>query len=166
MSHWIDVDMKLDCTISQLQAMILEIWPEWKKHIQVSDAGDMSIYNPYETAEAKKWRHGFSIVIPGGNSPMGGKRPGVTSAPGLRYNDIGIKQLSPGNWHFAIDPADTQFAGMEGKLNQSLTGKRVGELVIDHGGSITGQSMVGQKKKIKLIVPADRSNMIQQGLNG
>ena len=156
MSHWIGGKIDNKCSIAELRKALERIMPQWKEFIRVDPSGGLSIYNPYET---NHFEPGFHIVIPGGQSPMGGKIPGVRAAPGLPYADIGIKQQEDGSWTFRLDPAglSEDARNIAGSVTREVGREKVERIVTQAGGTITGQDREGAKLKIRLLVPRSGS---------
>jgi hypothetical protein len=87
MSELMPCKLSLKCSLAVLRRALLNIMPQWEKHLTASDAGDLTIYDMLGTAFK-----GFSIKIPKGEGT------------GLRWCDLGFKLGEDGTWSAMIDP--------------------------------------------------------------
>jgi len=88
MSHWMQGQVEdLNCSLQKMKEAIVNIMPEWEKHIQTSPEGNITVRSSH-TGESKQ---GYHIRIPEGASA------------GIRYCDLGLKKLSDGKWRIEYD---------------------------------------------------------------
>jgi len=92
MSHWQEGKLNLKCTIDVLHSAIISIMPEWKKSIQISSEGNLSIHSSYaQNTGHNEEQTGFHIRVP------------ENSDIGIRYCDFGAKKLADGTWRIEYD---------------------------------------------------------------
>lgn len=101
MSHWASVKCDLKCSIDVMKRALLRINPEWERHMEVSNDGQLSIDNQYMRGIGSRDRQetartGFNIKI---KSARGG------GASDLLYADMGLKRTADGSWEITVDPA-------------------------------------------------------------
>jgi len=87
MSEWMSVKLKLKCSLAVLRRALLNIMPQWEKHLAISETGGLTVYDMHGHPEG-----GFHIKIPKG------------TATGLNWCDLGFKLGADGVWTVLIDP--------------------------------------------------------------
>lgn len=94
MSHWKAGKLQLKCSIDVLRRALIRIMPEWEQHLVIDKEGRIPIY----TYTGNKLEgQGFHIMIPGVKNPQ------YAGAPGLKYNDVGLRLEADGTWTAQID---------------------------------------------------------------
>ena len=112
MSAFLEGKLSIKCSIDLLRRALINIMPEWEKHIRVDPEGKMKIIG-YGGGKVEKT---YSIVI------AGPKNPSFPQAPGNSYADIGMRQNAEGFWEIAADRS-----GIRGIVN--LDNEIKGELL-------------------------------------
>lgn len=102
MSHWQTGKLELKCSLNVLKKALINVMPEWEKHIQVDENGQLTAKFHGNPVSDK-----FEMVI-----------PGSSGAPGLYnvYSDIGVRRTSGGEWEIGGDYAVSS-------LRKKLTGE-------------------------------------------
>ncbi|MFA7219126.1 MAG: hypothetical protein WC119_01180 [Synergistaceae bacterium] len=86
MSHWQTGKLELKCSLNILKKALINVMPEWEKHIQVDENGQLSA-NFHGNPVSDK----FEMVIPGNSGAYG------------LYSDVGIRRTSGGEWEIGGD---------------------------------------------------------------
>ena len=94
MSHWQAGKLELKCSIDVLRRALIRIMPEWEDHIKIDESGRIPIYT-YRGVKLEG--EGMHIMIPGI------KNPTYAGAPGLKYNDLGLRREGDGTWTVQVD---------------------------------------------------------------
>ena len=89
MSEWQSVKLPLKCKMSVLVRALLNIMPQWERHIQVDQSANLTI----EDMHGKTRR--AMIKVPKGD------------ATGLKWCDLGFVQGADGKWEAIIDKQGT-----------------------------------------------------------
>jgi len=131
MSHWHNgkISNDIQCSLAHLRDALVNIYPQWADHIRV-DAGDgLPLYDYLGKKHGKK----FNLVIPGQGNPSG-------KAPGVRWNDIGYKQLPDGSWESEIDPSGLAVSDLENRVKAEVAAGMVRSM-----GSLEGNEIVNEE---------------------
>lgn len=96
MSHYLEGKLQLKCSIDLLRKALINIMPEWEKHICVDAEGKIPIYG-YGGIKVKEKT--FHLMVPGP------RNPDHTAAPNNTYGDLGMKREEDGSWSVMGDRA-------------------------------------------------------------
>ena len=89
MSHWMEGRVEnLECSLDKMRVAIINIMPEWERHIETSTAGNIVLHSGYVGGT----KTGFHIKVP-------------ETTPGVSYCDFGMRRATDGTWHIEYDPA-------------------------------------------------------------
>jgi len=120
MSHWMRGRMdNLICSLQKMREAIVNIIPEWEKHIQISDDGNLSIQ------EGGRSLSGFHIKVP-------------QTAPGVHYADLGLKQIENGSWELEYDRdgLPQEISDTPTALKNEINAMRAKEIALKNGITI------------------------------
>jgi len=115
MSHWQAGKLNMKCSIDVLRKALINIIPEWEKHIKVSEEGKHDLYT-YTGASDRNG--GYHILVPGQGNPH------HAQAPKVIYNDIGFKQNPDKSWDILVDPSGLDIIDFEGTVIQEVATMR------------------------------------------
>ena len=87
MSHWQTGKLELNCSLNILRKALINIMPEWEKHIKVDEKGELQV--SYHGRSVKKT---YQIVVQGSNSRIKGLG-----------SDIGLSRNESGSWEIGGD---------------------------------------------------------------
>ena len=140
MSHWISGKLSLVCSLEQMRNALVNIMPQWERHIQVSEEGNLDINSSF----ANDTKGGFHIRVP------------ETSTPGVSYCDFGMKRLKDGSWHIEYDngglPKEMKKAPTV--LKNQIGAMRMREISKQNGIDIIEENKIGSviKQRIRMSV--------------
>ena len=87
MSHWQTGKLDLKCSLNILKKALINIMPEWEKHIEVDEKGNLEASFHGGPVKQK-----YQLVIPGSKQKINSL-----------YSDIGMVQESDGSWSLGGD---------------------------------------------------------------
>ena len=87
MSHWQTGKLDLKCSLNILKKALINIMPEWEKHLLIDEMGGLEASYHHGPVKEK-----YQIVVPGSKGGI----------PNL-YSDIGVVQESDGSWSLGGD---------------------------------------------------------------
>jgi hypothetical protein len=159
MSHWQKVKLNLTCSLDVLKRALGNIMPQWAEHIKVDPSGKLPIHNSH----TNKTQMGFDLVVPGGNNPMGGLIPGVESAPGVNFADIGMKRQGDGTWAIEADVSYLRgITNLEGQITSEVAHMRQKALAKLKGLEIVNEDRGKDTSSITIRTPVTDQHRVLQ----
>jgi len=141
MSKWKNSKLKLACTLSELEKLILSVKPEWKGHLKVDPNGLLKAVNKYPTHNRQPIIEGMSLVVP--------KDDGL----GFGCSDIGFQKQSDGTWKIHYDDLPYDFSNPEAILKSAAAAVKARRIAAQRRGTVIGDSVHGDKRTIRIRVP-------------
>lgn len=89
MSHYLEGKLQLKCSIDLLKKALINIMPDWDKHIIVDPEGKIPIFG-YGGVEVREKT--FHVMVPGP------RNPNHKGAPNNTYGDLGLRKEADGSW--------------------------------------------------------------------
>ena len=138
MSHWQKGKISLNCSIDILRKALINIMPEWEKHIKVDPSKQLTANSSYQGPLS-----GYSLVIPQGENT------------GVRGADIGFKQEQDGTWSVSFDYVPYKWKGsnIAGTVALEVSKMRVREAANYYGLEITKEQLEKEEHVINVMVP-------------
>lgn len=147
MSHWLRGRLgNLICSLQKMREAILNIVPEWEGNIQVHDDGQLSIREGGRTLD------GFHIKVPQG-------------APGVRYADLGLKQMEDGSWELEYDSdgLPIEISNAPTALKNEINAMRAKEIASKNGITIIEDTKENLTRRQRLrMTPENAQQFLQQ----
>lgn len=138
MSHWQTGKMKLNCSLAVLKRALINIMPQWDKHIKVDPSGNLDLQGYGGTV-----KKGFNLVVPKG------------SATGISYEDMGFKQESDDSWSVMRGTyLPRTIRDPEGQVLQQVATMKARAIAAVRGYQITKDQKIGDEQVIEMIIPA------------
>lgn len=147
MSKWRNSKLKLACTLSELEKLIVSIKPEWKKHIKTDPNGLLKAVNNYPTHNQQPIIGGMSLIVPRDENL------------GFHCSDIGFQKQSDGTWKIHYDDLPYDFNDPEATLKGAAAAVRARRIAAQKGGRVVKESVNGNKRTIRIRVPVNSSTM-------
>lgn len=147
MSHWRSGKLQLKCSLGLLKRALINIVPEWERHIYEDENGQLGLYD-YHGA---KRGDDYYIVIPGRGDPI------RACAPGFSYSGLGVKKQSDGTWVIDVDPAglSRDASNVTGRVNSYIATEKIKRKAQMNGNSLVSDTMEGGKRRILMTAPVD-----------
>jgi hypothetical protein len=112
MSHYLEGKLQLKCSIDLLRRALINIMPEWEKHIHIDLDGKIPIFG-YGGVEVKDKT--FHLMVPGP------RNPNYQAAPENTYGDLGMRKDADGSWSVMGDRSGMrQIKNLEEQLKGEL----------------------------------------------
>ena len=150
MSAWVEGKLDLRCSIDVLKKAIINIMPEWEKHLMVDEKGEIPMYRyngqrEYNGSGGDKNVH---IVIPGSG------HPGVKTPPGRNaHNDWGFKRNEDGKWEVTYaDYGLYEAKDLENKIKGEIALMKAKAIAKIKGFEIVGQNENEDEKYIDVKI--------------
>lgn len=135
MSHWQSGKLQLKCSMAVLKRALINIIPEWEKHIQEDADGNLSLQ---DRAWGEKDRGGYNLIIK------------------TDRKDIGFKQNDDGTWTATYDAYILPHKlkrNLEGELLQEISAMRAKAIAQSKGFQIVKDDNVGNERVIEMLAP-------------
>ena len=147
MSHWQAGKLNLKCSIDVLRRALINIMPEWEEHIRVDESGRIPIY---DYVGRKMEGEGFNIIIPGI------RNPNYSGAPGLKYNDVGLRRKEDGSWEAQVDNSGlTKIANLEGNIAGEVARMKAKAVARLRGYAIRRDESNDEESVTEIVADAD-----------
>jgi len=135
MSHWQEAKLGLNCSMETLRRALIKIMPEWEKHLQTDESGQLIATNHYGQGS----KSGYKIVIK------------------LSQGDIGFKQKEDGSWiadyEGMVLPQIMRRYGVESPLQAEVAAMKTVAQASIMGYEIIADETVGEERVIETLVP-------------
>jgi hypothetical protein len=136
MSHWQTGKMELKCSLNVLKRALINIMPEWEKHIKVDEGGQLDLKGMGGA------QSGFHLVIPHGTQT------------GINYEDVGFKLGAGGNWETVRGPnLPRQIRDLEGQVLQQVATMKAKAIAISRGYQLLDVQQQGDDQVVEMLIP-------------
>ena len=148
MSVWVKGDLSIQCSVDIMRQAMIHIMPEWESHILVDSEGNIPIYDWVGKQDTSQ---GYHIVIPGR------KNPNHSQAPGLKYNDIGLRQTEDGHWEVGVDESGmTVVHNLEDNIKAELMRRKAAIIAKMQGWAVVADENDESSARLVLDCPRNK----------
>lgn len=146
MSAFYEGKLSIKCSLDLLRRALINIMPEWEKHIRVDPTGQQKIIG----YGGRKVDTTYHIVIAGPSNPN------FPQAPGNGLADIGMRQTEDGYWEIAADRSGIRnIANLDNEIKGELLRMRAKAYArLSQGAEIVKE--VNNKEEVSTYIAIDK----------